>query len=672
MEDMRPAELESIFALSAPTLSPDGSRAVVAATRVSFTSDSYVGQLWEVPVVGGPRRRLTRGIHDFAPQFSPDGAAIAFLREVDGRPQLAVVEASGGEPRVLTDAPLGVREFAWSPDSFRIAFVAAMPEQGRYGTLEGVAPAKEDPRLVTGNKWRANGRGYTADKRQGIYVLDVPQDSEPWLAPVGRAAKDAPAPDLSGYPQRIGGTKGVPEALLLTPVDHDAAAPAFSPDGKDVYFVAALHPGADADIRSSIYRVSAAGGAQPELVVGAGALSAGEFTLAPDGTLYFLGLDFGADGLDFVGKQAAVYALAPGARAPRLLTDPQTEDFGGHLQLTPAPDGGVLALRRARGRGELIRVTDRGSDVVVSEDLVVAGVDAANGVLAVTYSTPVNPGELGVVAAGSVRPLTDFGSAVAAGAIAPQELTVAGSDGYPVHGWVFLPDDATASHPVLLNIHGGPHADYTWGYFDEAQVYARAGYAVVMCNPRGSAGYGFTHGVAIKERMGTVDMQDVLTFLDGALQQVPGLDGKRVGIMGGSYGGYLTAWTIAHTHRFTAAIVERGYLDPAAFVGTSDIGWFFSEAYTGTDPQHVAAQSPQAVVGQVRTPTLVIHSEEDWRCPPEQAYRYFTSLRRGGVETKLLLFPGENHELSRAGTPWHRRERFEHILAWWGHYLPVE
>ena len=135
-------------------------------------------------------------------------------------------------------------------------------------------------------------------------------------------------------------------------------------------------------------------------------------------------------------------------------------------------------------------------------------------------------------------------------------------------------------HPVLLNIHGGPFAQYTVAFFDEAQVYAEAGYAVVMCNPRGSAGYGQAHGRSIKERMGTVDMQDVLAFLDGAsrssLRSMP----APLGIMGGSYGGYLTAWTISQDHRFQAAIVERGFLDPVSFTGSSDIGWFFGGEYT--------------------------------------------------------------------------------------------
>jgi dipeptidyl aminopeptidase/acylaminoacyl peptidase len=141
--------------------------------------------------------------------------------------------------------------------------------------------------------------------------------------------------------------------------------------------------------------------------------------------------------------------------------------------------------------------------------------------------------------------------------------------------------------------------------------------------------------------------------------------------MGGSYGGYLTAWTISQVHRFKAAIVERGFLDPVSFTGSSDIGWFFGGEYNGRSAELVAAQSPMATIAAVTTPTLVIHSEDDLRCPVEQGQRYFTMLKQQGVESAFLVFPGEDHELSRSGTPHHRRQRFDHILSWWARFLPT-
>lgn len=224
---------------------------------------------------------------------------------------------------------------------------------------------------------------------------------------------------------------------------------------------------------------------------------------------------------------------------------------------------------------------------------------------------------------------------------------------------------------MLLNIHGGPFTQYSVALFDEAQVYASAGYAVVLCNPRGSAGYGEEHARAILGRMGTVDMDAVLAFLDHALHTRVELDAGRVGIMGGSYGGYLTAWITSHQHRFAAAVVERAYLDPETFLGTSDIGSWFVEPYNGVDRDRMAAQSPLRRASLVRTPTLVIHSEGDLRCPIFQAEQYVFELRRAGTEVEFLVFPGENHGLSRTGRPRHRLQRFDAILDWWQRYLPV-
>jgi dipeptidyl aminopeptidase/acylaminoacyl peptidase len=333
----------------------------------------------------------------------------------------------------------------------------------------------------------------------------------------------------------------------------------------------------------------------------------------------------------------------------------------------------VLVQDTSRGTVQLLRVDVRGSQEQLSGGpVVIQGVAAAAGVVAVTLSDPTSAGDVAVLADDHLRRLTDFSAPVrATGLAAADELVVAARDGQEVHGWVLEPSGAAGPHPTLLLIHGGPFAQYTGALFDEAQVYAAAGYGVVMCNPRGAAGYGQAFGRTIKERMGTVDLTDVLDFLDGALAAHPALDGDRVGIMGGSYGGYLTAWTIAHEHRFAGAIVERGFLDPELFIGTSDIGTYFSQQYTGADSALRETQSPQAVVGQVRTPTLVMHSEDDLRCPLSQAQRYHLGLVRAGVETELLLFPGENHELSRSGRPRHRVQRFLAILDWWERFLPT-
>jgi dipeptidyl aminopeptidase/acylaminoacyl peptidase len=382
-----------------------------------------------------------------------------------------------------------------------------------------------------------------------------------------------------------------------------------------------------------------------------------------------LAQELGPDEVGFVGTNHALHVLLDGEQ-PRRLTDPETVD------LTSSPlvvDGeAVLVTDTTRGTVQLLRVTAAGAVERLTDGPVeIEGVAAAGGVVAVSLADPGSTGDVAVLSADGLRRLTDLSATLReSGVIQPQEVVLPTRDGGEVHGWALVPP-GPGPHPTLLLIHGGPYAQYTGSLFDEAQVYAAAGYGVVMGNPRGAAGYGQAFGRSIAGRMGTVDLTDVLDLLEGALAGHPTLDGDRVGIMGGSYGGYLTAWATAHDHRFAGAVVERGFLDPELFIGTSDIGTYFAQQYTGTDPDQRRRQSPQAVVGQVRTPTLVLHSEDDLRCPLSQAQRYHLGLVEAGVATELLVFPGEDHELSRSGRPRHRLQRFAAILEWWDRHLPT-
>ena len=245
-----------------------------------------------------------------------------------------------------------------------------------------------------------------------------------------------------------------------------------------------------------------------------------------------------------------------------------------------------------------------------------------------------------------------------------EEITTQAPDGYPVHGWIVRPE-GPGPHPVLLMIHGGPATQYGWRLFDESQVYAGAGDAVILGNPRGSSGYGQAHGTSIFGDAATIAAADLLALLDAGLA-TGGLDSSRVGVLGGSYGGYMTTWLAAHHgDRFKAAISERAVNAIDSFHGSSDIGWFFAGALFGADPAGWTAQNPLSFADQISLPMLIIHSEHDWRCPVEQAQRLFVALKLRGVPTEMLLFPGEGHGLSRGGRPRHREARFEAVLDWW-------
>ena len=663
---MRIDDLELINSVSEPTVDPSGSLAVAAVSHPDFGADAYVGQLWQVPLNGsGTPRRLTRGFHDTAPQFSPDGALIAFLRsQPGGAPQLQVVRSAGGEPLPVTDRLLGVSDFGWSPDSTRLVFISGEPESGRYGSVDGVDPGAEPARRIDTLKYRSNGLGYHLDRPAQVFVVQVPDvDAEPVVQPV--ASSDGAAEKKPAVPQA--------RKISRDAVDHELGE--FSPDGRSVAVIAAAHPSRDTDLRSDLWLLDVEGEAEPQNLTGRhGAYAVSSVAWANDDNLYFVAGDLGPDGIDFVGRNNALFVLPRRGDAPRPLTQVDDHDIGvGCSTVLPRDDGSVLVVEERRGTEQLLQLTINDDDVttvraLTSGPIAVSGVaapKAADGPIVISYSHPGSFGDLGLVGDQQISDLTDFSAAVREqGLVAATEHTITGRDGYPVHGWLAVPE-GEGPFPVLLMIHGGPFAAYSVGAFDETQILVDAGYAVAYCNPRGSRGYGEEHGRAIRQAMGTVDLHDVLDFLDGVIAADQRLDGGRTGILGGSYGGYLTAWTIAHDHRFAGAVVERGYLDPELFFGTSDIGSFFGIEYVGTDPERIAAQSPQAVVGSVTTPTLVMHSEDDLRCPLSQAERYYAALKRQGTPTELVVFPGENHELSRSGRPRHRRQRFEVLLEWW-------
>ena len=728
---MRPEHLDLLEQCGTPTVHPDDSLAIVSVIRPDLHSNEYVGGLWSVPLDNsGSPRRLTRGHRDTDPAISPDGRLVAFLRakKMD-KPQMYVVEVGGGEPVVLTDAPLGAGAPRWSPDSRRIAYAARVPEQGRYGTDEDIAADAEAPRLISKLAYRADSVGFTNDRRNHLFVLDVPDldaldtldPAEPHPKPggfdVNRQEQDEDAKNAKGTKERdAGGKADLPEARQITDGECDDVDVSWGPDGSRLAFVsdrdADGSPTQREDLTSSVFTCAYDGS---ELVLAAhGQLSCNGPQWTLDGQrIVFLAEELGEHGIPFVARNRGLWVVpfsassgdgADGSAVPSRLTDAETIDLGevgSHLSVS---ERGVLVQDRRRGTVRLLEIDPSAGPVDAESAVEIAGgrawhrghaVTRCGATVVAAVSDTDRPAELVLVRGPSEdlpHRLTDVSRRLreTAPPRQPIEQEVTGADGYPVHGWAVLPDPdqyGSGPYPVLLNIHGGPYASYVGSFFDEPQVYAGAGYAVLMCNPRGSAGYGQAHGLAIKAAMGSVDTDDILAFLEGCLADpaLP-LDGDRVGVMGGSYGGYMTAWLTTRTDRFRAAIVERGYLDAVSYVGSSDIGWFFPDEYhrrgdgrevgrpaASDDPDaELREQSPMAYVDRVSTPTLVIHSEADWRTPIEQGQRWFVALRRNGVPAQLLIFPGEGHEMSRSGKPTHRRDRFTHILSWWAEHLTVK
>ncbi|SHG14531.1 S9 family peptidase [Streptoalloteichus hindustanus] len=661
---MRPEDLTLLPTIGRPTLRDD--LLLVDVAWPDLTADEQRGAVWRVPLgeradavdvvdeaAGGPTE-WTRGDRDSAPRISPDGRWVAFLRRGSGsgpaaRPQLHVMPTGGGEARRLTDLPLGAGAPVWSPDSRRIALVARVPEPGRYGTEEGVGPEAEAPRRITRLTYRLDDVGFLLDRPNQVFVVDVAADD--------------------------------PEPRQLTSLAAGVSVPTWTPDGRHLVFETERDGERPEDsLHSDLYTVPADGGDPVLLLRTRG--HAAHPVVTGDGVLLYLGTEF--TGIHAVARNTGLWAvpLVLGATCavggePRRLTDVETVDCE-PLSGPPAPAGDdVLVAVRNRGAVELRAVPLDAEGValadlplVVGDRAAVRAFDVDGDRVAAVVSTPESPAEVVLVdTPGGARTLTAWSEPLRAAGVRPaREITATAPDGYPVHGWLVTPE-GEGPHPVLLCVHGGPFQYHGWGFFDEAQVYAAAGYAVVLPNPRGSAGYGQEHGRAVIGRFGSVDVDDVLALLNAALER-PECDAERVGVMGGSYGGLLTTWLAAHHgHRFRAAWSERAVNAWDSFRGSSDIGWWFADAYCGPDPEAQRAMSPLTHAHRIDLPFAVVHSESDWRCPVEQAQRLFVALRLNGVAAELVLFPGEGHELTRSGRPRHRRQRFDLVLEWWERHL---
>jgi dipeptidyl aminopeptidase/acylaminoacyl peptidase len=348
----------------------------------------------------------------------------------------------------------------------------------------------------------------------------------------------------------------------------------------------------------------------------------------------------------------------------------------------PAWDGdGILFGVEDSGNSRLYRVPADGSappELVIGGDRMLTGFDAVAGTIVHTATSPTALSEL--FAGG--RQLTEVGKAFAEGRQlgAPERFTAQSADGTEVEAWMIKPAgfEEGTTYPTVLVIHGGPFTQFGNKFFDEFQVYAGAGYVVVYSNPRGSSGYSEAWGRAIRGPVeggpgwGSVDYEDLMAVMDEAIKRFDFIDTDRLGVMGGSYGGYMTSWIVGHTDRFACAISERSVNDIRGEGGASDIAIWW-KAVTGAhyweEPEEMLRISPATYAKDITTPLLIIHSEKDYRCPIGQGEDLFVRMRAMKKEVEFVRFPEEGHELSRSGSPIHRVMRFEIILDWLKRYL---
>jgi dipeptidyl aminopeptidase/acylaminoacyl peptidase len=639
---MRPSDVYKLTGVSDPRISPDGSEVAYVSWRVDAEENSYPSAIW---VIGadGEHRRITEGVKsDRGPRWSPDGRRLTFVSNRDGdTSQLYMVGSTEGEPEQLTTLKEDVEYVSWSPDGSQLLFTS----RERDDSYEEEDDKKREPRRLTRLQHRLDNVGWTADRL--AHVLTIPADG-------------------SSGPHAV--TKG----------DHEDSHPAWSPDGKRIAFSSARHEDWDLDPIRDLYVVDADGG-HPTVLTHCDGISEAPAWSA-DGTRIAFRYTPGRFDEPRHGQIAVIDVES---RVVTVLTSSLDRNCAPFPEIRePIWDGAdVVFAVEDRGNTHLYRVAADGSGeprLEVGGELNVTAYDAHAGRLVHVATTLTAMPELFE----GDEQLTAVTEAFAeeSPAIPAERFDVTSADGTPVDAWVMRPTGAEDGkrYPVLLSIHGGPYSQYGNRYFDEFQVYAAAGYVVLFANPRGSSGSSEADARAIRGPVeggpgwGTVDYEDLMAVVDTAVDRFGFCDPERVGVIGGSYGGFMTSWMVGHTSRFSAACSERAVNNWHSMNGTSDVGWFFKGYFGAFAHEAVDAylkHSPITYAENITAPLLILHSEVDLRCPVEQAEQMFTTLRLLKKDVEFVRFPGEGHELSRSGSPVHRVQRFEIILDWFDRKL---
>lgn len=663
--------------VSDPQLAPGGQTAAVVVTRIvsakggapskvqvagSSATESKDGkyeppryrsriELYHLGGRGKPKAtELTQGAYrDTTPRFSPSGDQLAFLsvREEGASPNLYLMPLAGGEARRLTEHRAGVGEYTWHPSGKQIAYLTR-------GDWED-GPAKTGlPRRITRSRWRGDGAGVLPSEPAQVHLLKVAS---------GKSRK-------------------------LTDLKVDAADLAFSPDGATLYLVAQTPDEGFSAFRGDLLAIDVASGKSKTLLESVLGLS--EPVPAPDGKSLVFSAP--ADPEDFVSA-AGLWQLelkkgrggVTAVGAPRLLSgefDTQ-HSAGGDSRFGAHPgspvwldDGSLLVITNREGDTNLVRVGQDGAvtDVqarqrrVVSAFSATAGSSASDPTLLFLAETPTRPSELFLLKGGEETRLSAYNDAWARrlDLVEPQGPFTAGEAKVPY--WAIEPTKARKDKAAVVQVHGGPHTNYGYGFNFEFQLLASRGYAVIFGNPRGSSSYGFTFATAMLGEYGSVDADDVMAIAEAGAKRL-GRAKAPLHLTGGSYGGFMTNWLVGRTNRFRSAVTQRSICNWTSMYGTSDIGPYFVERQLNGVPWGDAdalwRQSPIRYADEVRTPLLIVHSEQDHRCPIEQAEQLFSVLKRiGKAPTEFLRFPDEGHELSRSGRPDRRLARLNAIVDW--------
>ncbi len=638
----RPLRVDDLFELKNvrdPNVSPDGQWVAYTVSWLTKDEDSSDTDIYMASLAdpsSAPIRLTSSPKRESAPRWSPDGRYLAFVSARDGdRSQVWLLDRRGGEAVRLTDIKQGVSSFAWSPDSTRLALVVTDPDP--EAPADEKADRKPKPIVIRRLQFKQDGAGYLSEQRDQIHVFDV-------------------------------ATKA---SVQVTSGPYDARSPVWAPDGTAIVFVSNRSENPDANFNADLFIVDALAGATPRaLTTWPGGDSSPAFS--PDGK--FVVYLQGGEPKDIWYATNAVAVVPASGGTPRLLapaldrnvSSPRFSADGAH----------VLFLVEDGGNQHLARVPAAGGDVVrvVAGEREVLGYDLAGDRLVVLESQPAYPAEIFRVDGGDLTRVTrtndEFLRGIQLSRV--ERFKAPSADGTTIDAFLTRPPGAPAGTrlPTLLRIHGGPVSQYSTGFDLEWQMLAAHGYAVVGANPRGSSGYGAAFSKVLWADWGHKDFEDVMGVVDHVVKE--GIaDPDRLGVGGWSYGGILTNYVVTKTGRFKAAISGASEVNYTANYGTDHYQrhWEAELGLPWETTDTWLRLSPFFQVAKVTTPTLVLCGQEDWNVPLLNSEQLYQALRRLGVDTELIVYPGESHGIRR---PSFQKDRFERYLGWYDKYLKVD
>ncbi|MDE0298401.1 MAG: S9 family peptidase [Candidatus Poribacteria bacterium] len=654
--------------VSGPQLSPDGTLVAFVLRWINPEKNRYFSNLWLVPTDGGEPRRFTVGDYgDISPRWSPDGRRIAFISDRSDSSQIWLIPVDGGEAEQLGQLEEGsLASLAWSPDGTKIAFAfRAIPPADRKEERD----AREEehgsypPRVIRRAGYREDGAGYNGGERWHLQTVCVE----------------------TGHVNQ------------LTSEDYDDRSPAWSPDGRTIAFVS--NRTEDGDLTpgyQDLWLIPSDGGAARRVTKQSGHMQ--NPVWSPDGAeIACIGHDrpdeiWGVSDphLRVVSVESGeAQDLTVGIDRPvghHTLGDTSESDVGAVSLIWSADGARLFFLVSDQGSCHLYAVNRNGGEprqlTQGAIDVCAFSADSETTRLVLQIGSFTEPGDVYLLPIGDAEGntpvrLTDVNrewNAELALSDA-EEIWFDTYDGGKIHGWIVKPPDfdPQQKYPLILEIHGGPHTQYGNAFFHEFQFLAARGYVVIYTNPRGSKGYGETYAAAIRGDWGGPDFDDLMAAVDYVIDQGY-VDSERLGVTGGSYGGFMTNWIVSHTDRFKAAVTQRSVTNMISMAGTCDVQlmgdrtYFSSEVWE--DPTFYWKLSPLSHVQNISTPLLILHSEGDLRCPIEQAEQLFIALKRLKREVEFVRYPPEaSHDLSRSGPPDLRIHRLNRIVEWMDKHL---